>query len=763
MRAVWRIARRELGSLFDHPMGYILLFVFIGLNDFLYFKTAYIQSVASLRPLLDLLPWMFLVFIPAVTMRALAEDQRSGVLEVILAQPITEVELLLGKYLGQLLFVWLALGLTLFIPLGLSLGADLQVGVIFAQYFGAALLAAALTAVGLWASSLSKNQVTAFIVAAAVTFLLIFLGTGVLLGSLPPILSSLAANLGVISHFDNITRGVIDLRDAVYFLTVVAVFLVLAYMVQMGRKLAPSGATLKRLRLGTALLIVTLVVVNLFGRHIGGRLDLTPGNVYTLSPATRQLLGGLDDIVLLKFFASREMEPQFELRKRDIKDLLDDFRAAGDGKVRVTETDPASDTEAASEAQNLGIPPVQFNVVGQSEFNVREGYLGIAVQYADETRTIPLVQRPEDLEYRLVSFIRDLTRESEPTVGIVEDQAAGQATGGGGLTTLRQALGESYRVETVNLDTDSLIVDSVTALVLAGSPFMLADSVIEKVSEYLQNGGSAMIMASGMQMPPQPGQPFAQTVPVVWNQILEPYGLSIRGDMVYDLASNEQASVQSRIPGMRVFVNYPFWLRALSTRSTTINQELETVFLPWTSQIDTAGALPGTVTPLFVTSNAGGFEEGQAMIMPQRPTEDYGQDNLQSRLVAVMVNPLAIDETEAEAADESAVAHPRGRLIVVGNGDFVRDNWVRNAAMNVIFVLNAVDWLAQDEALISIRSKNRAPPTLVFESATLRDSVQYLNWLGIPILIMLVGAVRIWRRKQATRRVYQPLARSEAS
>jgi len=169
------------------------------------------------------------------------------------------------------------------------------------------------------------------------------------------------------------------------------------------------------------------------------------------------------------------------------------------------------------------------------------------------------------------------------------------------------------------------------------------------------------------------------------------------------------------------------------------------------------------VTPLFVTSNAAGVEEGQAMIMPQRPLDDYGQEDLRSRVVAVMVNPLAIEAAEAESAGDSVVPPPRGRLIVVGNGEFARDNWVRNAAMNVVFVLNAVDWLAQDEALISIRSKNRAPPTLVFESATLRDFVKYSNVAGIPILLIIAGAVRMWRRKQATRRVYQPLARSEAS
>ncbi|OGU32195.1 MAG: hypothetical protein A3K13_02355 [Gemmatimonadetes bacterium RIFCSPLOWO2_12_FULL_68_9] len=88
MKVVWTIARRELKGLFDHPTGYILLVVFIAVNDFLFFRQAYVMHAASMRPMLDLLPWVFLFFVPAVTMRALAEESRSGTLEVVLAQPI---------------------------------------------------------------------------------------------------------------------------------------------------------------------------------------------------------------------------------------------------------------------------------------------------------------------------------------------------------------------------------------------------------------------------------------------------------------------------------------------------------------------------------------------------------------------------------------------------------------------------------------------------------------------------------------------------
>src|SRR5262249_1461135 len=101
MSAIRIIARREVKSLFDLPTAYILLVIFIGVNDFLYFRQAEVYGLATLRPMLDLLPWLLLFFVPAVTMRALAEDVRAGTLEVVLAQPITERELLLGKHLGQ--------------------------------------------------------------------------------------------------------------------------------------------------------------------------------------------------------------------------------------------------------------------------------------------------------------------------------------------------------------------------------------------------------------------------------------------------------------------------------------------------------------------------------------------------------------------------------------------------------------------------------------------------------------------------------------
>jgi gliding motility-associated transport system permease protein len=194
MRATWIIARRELKALFEQPTAYILLVVFTVVNGFLSFRQLDVFGVASLRPMFDFLPWLLLFLVPAVTMRAVAEDVRSGTLEMVLAQPINELELLLGKFVGQVLFLWLALVLTLTVPLGLVLGTAPPLGIVVAQYVGAALLILGLAAVGVWASSVTKNQITAFILAVTVMFVLVLVGLDPLIVGLPPQLGAVAAS-----------------------------------------------------------------------------------------------------------------------------------------------------------------------------------------------------------------------------------------------------------------------------------------------------------------------------------------------------------------------------------------------------------------------------------------------------------------------------------------------------------------------------------------------------------------------------------------
>jgi ABC-type uncharacterized transport system involved in gliding motility auxiliary subunit len=743
MSRIWTVARRELKALFDLPAGYVLLVVFLAINGFLFFRQAYLSESASLRPMMDVLPWEFLFFVPAVAMRALAEDIRGGQLEVVLAQPLSELELLLGKYLGSVLFLWIALALTLAVPLGLASGADLQWGVILAQYVGAMLLAAGTAGIGVWASSLTRSQITAFIVAAGIMFLLILVGLDPLLVGLPPTLSTVAARIGVLSHFQSMGRGVIDLRDVVYFLSLAGVFLAFAYGALLGRKLAAASGAHRRLRLGVGLLAASLIVVNLLGSYIGGRLDLSPGHAYTLSPVTRSTVRNLDDLVTVKLYATKELPTEVALMKRDVDDLLRDLRAAGGGKLRVVERDPSEDEAARKDAQSLGIQPVQFNVIGQSELQVKQGYLGLAIQHGDKTETIPFVQRTDDLEYRLISSIRNLTRAHKPVIGMVTEAAQNP-----GLTFqgLSDDLNKSYEVRSINLADSTQPGADIVALVLAGSPDSLPQAQLSRLQGFIKRGGSLLVLAGGMQVD-QRG-PMAQPQPVAWNPLLKPFGVAIRSDMAYDLLANEVIPLPTDFG--RVLQVYPFFIRAQSTRSSAINQDLGSVVLTWASTIDTSGAAKGSVTPLLLSSPATGALTGPTSIAP---SQDFPQTNLSRRVLAVMVSPAGGQKT----------GNPRGRLVVVGSLDFATDRFVQTAPENLAFTLNAVDWLAQDEALIAIRSKDRRPPALQFSSATQREGVKYANLIGLPVLVALAGLLRLIRRRRRTREPYRPLVPATGS
>jgi hypothetical protein len=166
------------------------------------------------------------------------------------------------------------------------------------------------------------------------------------------------------------------------------------------------------------------------------------------------------------------------------------------------------------------------------------------------------------------------------------------------------------------------------------------------------------------------------------------------------------------------------------------------LFLPWTSSIDTSGAPAGSVTPLYLTSPAAGSDVGQVFLDPQR---EFSHDSLAPQVLAVQVNAGAVGDTTVA----------RGRLIVVGNDDFASDRHVRSAQENGVFVLNAVDWLAQDEALIAIRSKDRRPPPLALSPGK-KTWVKHGNVAGVPLLLSLFGLARQLRRRRLMRQTYQP-------
>ncbi|MDH3270046.1 MAG: Gldg family protein [Gemmatimonadota bacterium] len=734
MSRIFTVARREVRGYFDQPTAYVLIVAFLTITLFLAFRAMYATSVASLRPVFDLLPILFAIFIPAATMRTLAEERRGKTLEWLLAHPMTETELVVGKFLGVWLFVVLALAGTLPTALGVLLVSEADAGIVLAQYLGGVLLAGQLTALGLWASSITRNQITAFIVAAALSFTLFLIGMPIAQIGLPPAVSGALARLSVVSHFANVARGVVDLRDVLYFVSTGGLFLMLAVSAVSSERLSRQRAEFGRLRVGALVVVSLVVVANLLGSGIRGRIDLTANDLYTLSPGTRAVLGDLDDLVQVKLFASRELPSEVQLQLRDVRDLLADMRRSAGGNLLVTDVDPDEDEEAAVEAAELGVYPVEFSVLRDDNFEVRQGYYGLALVYADESEVWSVIERTDDLEFRLVSQIARMTTEERPGVSFVQGFGARTAPQIPGLT---ESLADRYRIRAIEIAGDSaasISRDSTEVLVIAGATQPMDSLALDRVRAFVDGGGAALLLMEPVILNPQSPMPIPATTGL--ESLIEERGMRLSDGLVVDLASSERVSL-GRQGLFNVIASYPLWPIVVPAGDHPISNGLNALTLGWGAAIEIDADALGVV-PLWQTSRDGAINPITAPILPDRDWI-FEPEELGPRVVAAAYLP-----------DESSGS---GRMVVVGDASFAEAQYIQANQGNLLFLANAVDWLAQDEALINIRSKNRTPPNLVFTSDATRNVLKWGNMIGVPLLFVLFGIGRVsGRRRRAEAR-----------
>ena len=231
MEAVTTILRRELAGYFATPVAYVFIVIYLVMNGvFTFYLGGFFErGLADLEPFFRFHPWLYLFLVPAISMRLWAEERRAGTIELLLTLPVTTGQAVLGKFLAAWLFLGLALLLTVPIWVTVNYLGDPDNGVILAAYAGSWLMAGGMLAIGSCMSAVTRSQVIAFILAVAGCF--VFLRSGlpmvmnVFSGSAPQFLLDGIANLSLLSHFSDISRGVIDLRDLVYFVLVAGFWL----------------------------------------------------------------------------------------------------------------------------------------------------------------------------------------------------------------------------------------------------------------------------------------------------------------------------------------------------------------------------------------------------------------------------------------------------------------------------------------------------------------------------------------------------------
>ncbi len=229
------IVKKELAWYFNNPGGFVLIALFIGFGNFLFFRDLFINGNATLLPYFQTVPWLLIFLTAGIAMRSFAEEKRNGTFEVLVSLPLTEWELVLGKFLAALLFVFACFIGSLTLPLTLIALSKPDLGTILSGYLGLLLFSAALLSIGIFISALTKNQVVSLLSTLLILFLLIVLGDDLILQQAPTSLTGILSFLSFSSRLSNFSHGVIDLRDVIFFLTTTFGFIFLSVKITENR------------------------------------------------------------------------------------------------------------------------------------------------------------------------------------------------------------------------------------------------------------------------------------------------------------------------------------------------------------------------------------------------------------------------------------------------------------------------------------------------------------------------------------------------
>jgi len=229
------LANKELKGYFNSPAAYIVLVIFLLLSGWFFASPLFINNTAELRSLFGIIPIVYLFFIPAVTMSLISKETNSGTLEILSTFPIKESQIIMGKFWASMGLIGIGLAFTLIHLITIMiLGSNIDYGPIFCGYIGLVLLGALYSSIGIFSSTITSNQIVAFIISFFIVFFLFIIQFSLFF--IPPFLTEFFQYISTGYHFDNISRGVIDTRNLIYFLSGTALFLKLSISILENRK-----------------------------------------------------------------------------------------------------------------------------------------------------------------------------------------------------------------------------------------------------------------------------------------------------------------------------------------------------------------------------------------------------------------------------------------------------------------------------------------------------------------------------------------------
>lgn len=789
------LIRKELKSFFASLSGYVVLVFFLVTSGlFLWVIPGNYNipdsGLADLQPFFSLAPLLYLFLVPAVCMRLFAEERRAGTLELLLTRPVSVWKIVLAKYFAGLALVVLSILPTVVYPLTLGMLAmpawHIDTGGIIGSYIGLLFLSGIYVAAGVWASSRTDNQVVAFLYTLVIAFVL-YAGLDYL-GEIPALADyqNLIQFLGINYHYEPMSRGVIAWSDAVYFLSLIYLFLWFTV-----RKFRGT-------RLNWVVLIAAFVLINFAATRIYWQADITNDKRYTLSENTRQLLRRVDRAVHLDIFLAGSLPPGLQKLQYALTRHLEEFRRISGGNFRYNIIDPA-EIQDIEEKKALvkymaerGIQPVSLNRRTEDE-TLSQQYIfpGLLVYDQHTEVSVQLLQNLpgqsaeqninhsiEALEYELTRAIRLLVRK--------ELKAVAFFSGHGELPysevmDMAKTLSYYYKVDFVDADSLAAGLKRYEALVIARPTEEFSEKDKFIVDQFVMNGGRVLWCIDEVEVEEEAlkSQETVSAVyrPLNFEDLLFRFGVRINPDLVLD-GNSVLIPVVTGMNGNTPVYHPGSWyyspLLMAWQQQHPVTSGIHPVRVDYANSVDTVGGNNGLKkTVLLSTSGYAALLRTPCPVTLQVTEEKMTPEKFNRQFVPVAVAlegnfrslfqyrnmPGVVDLPFREESSYN-------RMIVVADGDIIR-NKVRGIGRNATavplgydeysgqmygnrdFLLNCVNWLCDDEGWMQLRGRNL---DLYLINKTLlkaeRRKWEMINLLFPLLIVALIGGIFAWGRKQ---------------
>jgi len=806
---MFTLFKKEINGFFASITGYVVIMVFLLANSafiWLFSNPLNVLSngYANLDPLFELAPWVFLFLVPAITMRMVAEERRSGTLDLLLTRPVRVGQILMAKFLAAWTLVLCSLVPTLVWVISVwmmgSPQGNLDLAGTWGSFLGLLFLGGIYAAIGVFASSVTENQIVAFILAVLVSFLMFrgfeFLGDSMGSGSA----ALLVSKAGIAFHYSSISRGVIDSRDLVYFGVTGSLFLLAARLLLKTHNLHRNDLRETAVALG---ILAVLTVASNAGFF---RLDLTSENRYTLSRSSRQLLRELEDPVFIRIYLDGEMPSEFVNFRNQIADLMEECRAYAGDQLRYEfinlyeEEEEAVRNRMIGELYDQGLKVTSIQVKdAEGGSSARILFPGAMVSSGDYTMPVNLLRNNpalphevnlnnsvQTLEYEFMRAIRSLTLDQVPRIAFTEGHGELDSLQTSGLMN---ELKNFFHVDRgfINGNLEALLDYEAIIVAQPLQPFSDRDKFA--IDQYIMRGGKVLFFLD-------PVNPFADSLTggttvalatqVGLEDLLFRYGIRINHNLLADLQCSPVPVNTAPAGEQARFTLMPWVYHPLLAGRTDhpVTRGLNYVKSEFASTLDTVGGYdPAMRRSVLLASSASSRVRNVPLYISMeevtmKPDEAlYNQSGLP---VAVLLQgtfpsffrnyqvPDGVMPRDAEVLPESAPTS----VLVVADGDipandvrFDRGGWraqplgydqyTRQTFGNLEFVMNAINMMTDDTGLMELRSREfrlRLLDREIISSRSRSLRWKVLNTL-IPVLMVLVagGLIYLVRKRKYSR------------